>query len=91
MLLALPDDQHKLSDWTELSIDLRPLVLLFAKLQASARRDEGEGDGKRPRRDGRALPESFSRIVFVRVYANCRVRRVWCAQRPGVEFPLVAA
>lgn len=85
--LATPRDG--VSEWCEVVVDLRQLVPLFRQL-----RPEEEEEGKRKRPAGWSdMPERLESVESVRVYANCRVRRVWLASEGGVrgEWALVKA
>ncbi|BEI81040.1 hypothetical protein CcaverHIS002_0202000 [Cutaneotrichosporon cavernicola] len=78
--LATPHDGA--TEWCEVVVDLRQLVPLFRQL----RPEEEEENGKRKRRaDLAAMPELFGSVERVRVYPNCRVRRVWLAFEGGVR------
>ncbi|KAL1412779.1 hypothetical protein Q8F55_000527 [Vanrija albida] len=99
--LALPDDAARLTDWAEVCVHLAPLLALFRTLPSGAGDDEREA--KKPRLASAAfaaLPEGrLASVSYVRVYANCRVRRVWFARDgrrtldavAGDEWALVAA
>ncbi|WOO82330.1 uncharacterized protein LOC62_04G005824 [Vanrija pseudolonga] len=101
--LALPTDAARLTDWVEVCVNLAPLIPLFRSIPS----DDDDADDGRERKKPRlsttahaALPQgALASISYVRVYANCRLRRVWCArdgQRTvdavaGDEWALVAA
>lgn len=74
-----------LTDWAELSLHLPSLMALFRSLRPGDidEEDEDEGHdgshGKRRRRTVPAvdLPGPYASTSSVRVYASCRLRRVW--------------
>ncbi|KLT41357.1 hypothetical protein CC85DRAFT_303290 [Cutaneotrichosporon oleaginosum] len=79
--LPLATPRGGISEWCELVVDLRQLVRLFRQL-----RPEEEEEGKRKRRvESTDMPEKLGSVESVRVYANCRVRRVWLASEGGVR------
>lgn len=87
--LATPSDSE--SEWCEVVVDLRQLVSLFRQLRPE---EDEEGEAKRKRRiEWSDLPERLGSVESVRVYANCRVRRVWLASEGGVrdEWALLKA
>lgn len=73
-------------------VNLAQLVPLFRQLRSED--EEEEREAKRPRVGWSDLPEGrMGSVEAVRVYANCRVRRVWLSNEGGVkdEWELVGA
>ncbi|WWC91706.1 uncharacterized protein L201_006652 [Kwoniella dendrophila CBS 6074] len=84
--LQLPQQtQSTLTPWIHIPLNLSPLIQLFHSLPRPQRHasddDEDDDDHEtesRKRRKMADLPSgSFSNVSYVRVYANCRVRRIW--------------
>ena len=80
--LALPSpDRSQLTPWISISLSLSALIPLFQNLprrQASPDGDEEDTPQPQKRRKVVELPAGgFGSVSYVRVYANCRVRRTW--------------
>ncbi|WWD19640.1 hypothetical protein CI109_104102 [Kwoniella shandongensis] len=82
--LTLPHiSPSQLTPWLHISLDLLSLIPLFPSLprpQKHAPDDDHDNDDSaaRKRRKVAELPSgSFGSVTYVRVYANCRVRRIW--------------
>jgi hypothetical protein len=71
--LNLPaTDQHTLTTWLDIKLNLASLLPLFKSLpRAQDHKD------KRQKLDTELPSGSFSEVTYVRVYANCRMRRIW--------------
>ncbi|WVQ66977.1 uncharacterized protein L199_005169 [Kwoniella botswanensis] len=70
-----------LTPWFHVPLHLAPLIQLFHSLprpQRHASDDDDDREDSRKRRKVAELPGgTFASISYVRVYANCRVRRIW--------------
>jgi hypothetical protein len=79
-----------LTPWLHLSFNLQSLIPLFNTLALRQRAaEEGSSAGDRKKRKVAAARVPTGRlgsVSHVRVYANCRVRRVWFVSR----FPSLA-
>ncbi|KAK6909406.1 hypothetical protein I203_103424 [Kwoniella mangroviensis CBS 8507] len=81
--LQLPQQTPStLTPWVHIPVSLAPLIQLFHSLPRPQRHasDDGDDDDEdsRKRRKVAELPSgTFASVSYVRVYANCRVRRIW--------------
>jgi hypothetical protein len=71
--LNLPaNDQHTLTPWLDIKLNLASLLPLFKTLpRAQDHKD------KRRKLDTELPSGSFCQVTYVRIYANCRLRRIW--------------
>lgn len=106
-LLRLPLEMPEggVTEWRQVVVHLAPLIGLFRTLKADEDKEKDPEKGERDREGGRErkrpkvtdwhdLPEGrLASVESVRIYANCRVRRVWLSNEGGVrdEWELVAA
>jgi hypothetical protein len=80
--LDLPkQDQHTLTSWLDIKLNLASLIPLFKTLP----RPQADTDKtKRQKLTEPPLPSgSFGQVTYVRVYANCRLRRIWFVSPPS--------
>jgi len=70
-----PQDQHTLTPWLDIKLNLASLLPLFKSLPRALGHDKDKN--KRQRFDTELPSGSFSQVSYVRVYANCRLRRIW--------------
>lgn len=86
--LELPKDEHKVTDWAELNVNLPQLAALFRSVppEAASESEDDEQGCKGPRLGGGNrgtrqrppdLPSGYASTVSVRIYASCRLRRLW--------------
>ncbi|WVQ72637.1 hypothetical protein IAR50_002196 [Cryptococcus sp. DSM 104548] len=77
--LNLPPSEHLLTPWLHVPLNLASLIPLFQSLPRDTTETEHEqGRARKKRRVEAELPSgSFKSVSFVKVYANCRVRRIW--------------
>ncbi|WRT70214.1 uncharacterized protein IL334_007209 [Kwoniella shivajii] len=79
--LQLPlQTSSTLTPWMTIPIHLAPLIQLFHSLPRPQRHasDDEEDEASRKRRKVAELPNgSFGSVSYVRIYANCRIRRIW--------------
>ncbi|KAI0716418.1 hypothetical protein C8Q76DRAFT_767546 [Earliella scabrosa] len=94
--LAFPQSSSRpLTAWSTISLNLPSLLPHFSSA-ALARRD-GEDDGPNHDPRGSQVPSgTFSHVSYLKVYATCRLRRVWFSEGPPSqrlpwEFQLYAA
>ncbi|KAI0319254.1 hypothetical protein OF83DRAFT_1111584 [Amylostereum chailletii] len=92
--LAFPDaSSTPLTSWTTLSLHLPSLLPHFSSaslVRDDDRADEDEDEDMGDRRNGAIPSGAFSHVSYTKVYATCRVRRVWFAQTPvgsGKDIP----
>ncbi|KAF8307181.1 hypothetical protein DL93DRAFT_152168 [Clavulina sp. PMI_390] len=83
-----PKTVSSLTSWCTLSVDLRVLASHFRSSELITRpSDEVNGSGSY----NSTVPAiRFSEVVYVKVYANCRLRRLWFSEekeREGVRRP----
>ncbi|KAG8938782.1 hypothetical protein FRC03_006909 [Tulasnella sp. 419] len=86
--LRLPSLQSSTTKtpWSTIAIDIRPLLPLFASthLQKSVRNETIET--RQP--ISRIWPSSkFESIAYVKVYATCRLRRIWFSKDGKTDGP----
>ncbi|WVW86183.1 hypothetical protein I302_108224 [Kwoniella bestiolae CBS 10118] len=79
--LQLPSTTSStLTQWVHIPLHLAPLIQLFHSLprpQRHASDDEKEEDSRKRRKVAELPSGSFASLSYIRVYANCRVRRIW--------------
>ncbi|KAI9634138.1 uncharacterized protein MKK02DRAFT_38810 [Dioszegia hungarica] len=75
--LALPaQTASTMTQWLDISLNISSLLPLFQTMPRTAPED---GTKRRKREEG--MPNGqFGSVSYVRVYANCRVRRVWFSE-----------
>lgn len=95
--LCFPSSSHRLTAWTNVDINLGDSIAHFSDI--SLLEDSGDSpqheeyDSEvRPRKKARLtgiIPSgSFSHVSYVKVYATCRLRRVWFSQtRNAADLP----
>ncbi|KAI0822969.1 hypothetical protein BC628DRAFT_629201 [Trametes gibbosa] len=97
--LALPPPSSRpLTSWCTIAIKLPSLLphFLSASLTEDHQEDEFYGQAPRGHRAAQVPSGIYSHVSFVKVYANCRLRRIWFSdsgpqQRLPWEFQLYAA
>ncbi|THU99760.1 hypothetical protein K435DRAFT_658333, partial [Dendrothele bispora CBS 962.96] len=107
-LLHLPlsfplSSSHPLTAWSTINLHLPTFLPRFSSVALSTRAedDDGENDISNPDNvstiSRARLPSgTYSHIAYVRVYATCRLRRIWTVneggpgQKPPWEFELYA-
>lgn len=73
--LKLPStDQHTLTSWLDIKLNLATLLPLFRSLPSSSKPTDNQ---KRRKVEADVPNEQFGYVSYVRVYANCRLRRIW--------------
>ncbi|KAK4684214.1 hypothetical protein P7C73_g5981, partial [Tremellales sp. Uapishka_1] len=80
--LNLPDaTSSTLTPWLTTSMDLASLLPLFQtllKVRLEEEEEDEEEGRRRKRRKAAELPSGqFGHVTYVRIYANCRLRRIW--------------
>lgn len=74
-----------ITPWLHINVNLHSLLPLFQTLTrppsvVSEESDEDSDEGPRKRRKILEMPNTrFASVSYVRVYANCRVKRIWLA------------
>ncbi|KAJ6478726.1 hypothetical protein C8R47DRAFT_1287289 [Mycena vitilis] len=73
-----PISSRPLTAWATVTLDLRTLLPHFSSLSLLPR---GTDDAHMPSILGAGMPSgSFSHTCYVKVYATCRLRRIWFSQ-----------
>lgn len=87
--LELPKtDQHTLTQWLDIKLNLAPLLPLFNTLPRPQIENEAVNEDRVDRKRRKVaekveLPnDQFGYVSYVRVYANCRLRRIWFVSCP---------
>ncbi|KAK8853224.1 hypothetical protein IAR55_003926 [Kwoniella newhampshirensis] len=80
--LTLPKaSPSQLTQWSHVPLNLPSLIALFQtppRPQTHASDEESNGSAPRKKRKVADLPSGgFGSVTYLRVYANCRVRRIW--------------
>ncbi|WVQ84415.1 hypothetical protein IAT38_006567 [Cryptococcus sp. DSM 104549] len=77
--LALPNSTSQLTSWSHIHINLAALIPLFRSLPRPQAESEAQDSARKRRKVETAdLPSAgLKSVSYVRVYANCRVRRIW--------------
>ncbi|ODN77667.1 hypothetical protein L202_04818 [Cryptococcus amylolentus CBS 6039] len=77
--LNFPPSESLVTPWLHIPLNLASLLPLFQSIPRDYTDNDGEQGGARKKRRAESeLPSgSFKSVSFVKVYANCRVRRVW--------------
>lgn len=93
--LVLPEKTAStMTPWLEFNMNLSALLPLFQSLprgQTAPDRRDGLGARSKKRRRVADLPTGqFAYVSYVRVYANCRLRRIWLVSH-RISFSLRAA
>ena len=67
-----------LTPWLEVDLNIAPLLPLFRQMAQQQREPTERQQEKRSKREEGPLPTAnWGSITYVRVYANCRLRRLW--------------
>ncbi|WVO12528.1 hypothetical protein L204_100128 [Cryptococcus depauperatus] len=76
--LTLPSSDSQLTPWLEIPINLASLLPLFQSLCRITDEEQEQDESRKRRRAQVELPSGeFESVSYVRIYANCRVRRIW--------------
>lgn len=93
-----PRTSSTLTSWTTIDLDVAATVRYFGILaNAMQTRGNSSEDYERDsQRYGAASLGTFASVTFIKVYANCRLRRVWFSENRHSnnlpwEFQLYAA
>lgn len=83
--LHLPDSAStsSLTPWREVSINIPQLLPLFQNTTLLADDEDGQRSAFGSHLSAR-LPALSERVVinYVRVYSNCRLKKIWCSETP---------
>ena len=87
-----PSSSQPLTGWATINLNLPALLPHFLSSSLSRRpetEEEAEVEFQQESLEGVSLPSGkYSHVSFVKVYANCRLRRVWFSDAgPGQELP----
>ncbi|WVR07669.1 hypothetical protein IAU60_004711 [Kwoniella sp. DSM 27419] len=80
--LQLPaSSSSRLTEWVDVTVNLSQLLPLFQVLPRSREQAADNTGSEAPARKRRKVAElpggGFQSVSYVRVYANCRVKRIW--------------
>ncbi|TDL25155.1 hypothetical protein BD410DRAFT_627080 [Rickenella mellea] len=75
-LCFLDFNKHPLTSWTTISLDLAALITQFTVLSRKSSSDS-EGDENLAQPAAPFPSPQFASVSYVKVYANCRLRRIW--------------
>lgn len=80
--LVFPDASSRpLTAWCTIDINLASIIPKFYSMSADMQEDEDTSTRVHTRLGNVILPSgSFSHVSYVKIYANCRLRRVWLSQ-----------
>jgi hypothetical protein len=67
-----------LTPWLDIKLNLASLIPLFKTLPQQNPLDSN----KRPKLDTVLPSGPFGQVTYVRIYANCRLRRIWFVSGP---------
>lgn len=73
------ESSSELTPWRHIELNLSSLIPLFQSLARRYEEKEEKGTGSRKKRKTEIeLPNGgFRSVSYVRIYANCRIRRIW--------------
>ncbi|GJE94870.1 hypothetical protein PsYK624_110460 [Phanerochaete sordida] len=107
--VSFPQSSHRLTGWAIINVNLANLLPRFSDVslleeeeeeEEDASEDEDYGNQPRPRKKARlagVVPSgTMSHVSYVKVYATCRLRRLWFSQTGATvdlpwEFELYSA
>lgn len=75
--LSSSEPFSELTPWRHIELNLSSIIPLFQSL-ARKHEEEEENGSRKKRKSEVELPNGgFGSVSYVRVYANCRIRRIW--------------
>ncbi|ORX40563.1 hypothetical protein BD324DRAFT_611289 [Kockovaella imperatae] len=80
-----PKTASQLTPWLDIALNLNTLISLFGILKPPSKATEDSTPAERPskrlKEDSSHLPDgSLGSITYIRVYANCRLRKIWLSE-----------
>jgi hypothetical protein len=84
---------HRLTAWSTIALHLPPLLAQFSSLSLLSKADNEGPSSLQPssrtcRTRGRPPLANYSHVAYVKVYATCRLRRIWFSESgPNQKLP----
>jgi hypothetical protein len=84
---------HRLTAWSTIALHLPPLLSQFSSLSLLSQADNEGSSSLQPssricRTGGRLPLANYSHVAYVKVYATCRLRRIWFSESgPNQKLP----
>ncbi|OXG47323.1 hypothetical protein J010_04914 [Cryptococcus neoformans] len=75
--LSSSEPFSELTPWRHIELDLSSIIPLFQSLARKHEEEEENGSRKKRKTEVELPNGGFGSVSYVRVYANCRIRRIW--------------
>lgn len=75
--LSSSESFSELTSWRHIELNLSSIIPLFQSLARKHEENEDHGSRKKRKTEVELPNGGFGSVSYVRVYANCRIRRIW--------------